>query len=139
MPCYPDLLEVQDNDDESEHGRALITGAAGWRTEMAGWIGAAREADLHNPEEMDHNLGDEELPKLLTSNSTLLHATKWVRMTLEDLFGGLPKWTAPMAAAYIIPAHIQQEMDQMEALADQSEDKYLDDGAQEGSGDDFCE
>ena len=45
------------------------------------------------------------------------------------LIGGLPKWTAPMAAAYNIPAHIQQEMGQMEALADQSEDKYLDDGA----------
>ena len=82
MPCYPDLLKDQDNDDESEHGWALITGAAGWWTEMAGWIGAAREADLHDPEEMDHNLGDKELPKLLTSNSTLLHATKWVRMTL---------------------------------------------------------
>ena len=60
-------------------------------------------------------------------------------MTLEDLFDGLPKWTAPTAAAYIIPAHIQQEMDQMEALADQSKDKYLDDGVQVGSGDDFCE
>ena len=55
------------------------------------------------------------------------------------LYGGLPKRTAPTAAAYIIPAHIQQEMDQMEALVDQSEDEYLDDGVQEGSGDDFCQ
>ena len=69
---------------------------------MAGWIGAAREADLHNPREMDHNLDDEELPKWLASNSTLPCATKWVRMTLEDLFGDLPKWAAPKAAAYII-------------------------------------
>ena len=42
-------------------------------------------------------------------------------------------------AAYIILVHIQQEMDQIEALADQSKDEYLDDGVQEGSGDDFCD
>ena len=41
VPRYPDLLEDQDNDDESERGRALVMGAAGWQTEMAGWICAA--------------------------------------------------------------------------------------------------
>ena len=51
VPHYPDLLEDQDNEDKSECGLALVTSAAGWQTEMAGWIGVTREADRLSVEE----------------------------------------------------------------------------------------
>ena len=108
---------------------------------MAGWISATREADRLSVEEnidMEYN-DDDELPELPWLGSTQPCVTKWVNMTLAGLFGGLPKRTVPTAANYVIPAHIQEEIDEMEALADQSEDEYLDDGAQEGSGDNFEE
>ncbi|KAJ7891761.1 hypothetical protein B0H13DRAFT_2340465 [Mycena leptocephala] len=44
VPRYRDLLDDQDHEDPSEHGRALISSAEGWRTQMAKWIGDAREA-----------------------------------------------------------------------------------------------
>jgi len=38
VPQYSDLLEDMDAEDESDHGRALVTTEASWRTEMAKWI-----------------------------------------------------------------------------------------------------
>ncbi|KAF7970199.1 hypothetical protein HWV62_24784 [Athelia sp. TMB] len=46
VPRYCDLLGDQDEEDETERGRMLVNSSAGWRTEMAKWVGAAREADL---------------------------------------------------------------------------------------------
>ena len=37
--------EPQCHEDESERGRALVSSASGWRTEMAKWIAEAREAE----------------------------------------------------------------------------------------------
>ena len=45
VPRYSDLLDDINAEDESEHGRALVTSEAGWRTEMAKWIGDARSAE----------------------------------------------------------------------------------------------
>ncbi|KAF8239903.1 hypothetical protein L208DRAFT_1385529 [Tricholoma matsutake] len=35
VPRYSDLLEDMEDEDEAEHGRALVTSAASWRTKMA--------------------------------------------------------------------------------------------------------
>ena len=44
-PRYADLLADQDDEDESEHGRLVVTSEAGWRTEMARWIREVRCID----------------------------------------------------------------------------------------------
>ncbi|KAH8800134.1 ribonuclease H-like domain-containing protein, partial [Flagelloscypha sp. PMI_526] len=43
VPRHEDLLRDQDHEDESEHGRALVSADATWRTEMARWIGQVRQ------------------------------------------------------------------------------------------------
>jgi hypothetical protein len=48
VPCYSDLLEDMDAEEECDRGRALVTTEAGWRTEMAKWIGDA-QAEAEDP------------------------------------------------------------------------------------------
>ncbi|KAJ7258428.1 ribonuclease H-like domain-containing protein, partial [Mycena haematopus] len=45
VPRYRDLLEDQDDEDEGERGRALVSSTIGWRIEMAKWIADARAAE----------------------------------------------------------------------------------------------
>ncbi|KAF5343814.1 hypothetical protein D9758_016207 [Tetrapyrgos nigripes] len=101
VPRYRDLLEDMNDEDETERGRALISTAAGWRTEMAKWIGEARraESDEANEEVVDHDLPDDysRLPRL------------------QAVFESLPQ--------------INEEAILMEALADAEEDEIPDDGA----------
>ena len=45
VPRYGDLLEGQDDQDESKHGQLFITMRVVWWTNMAKWIGDARAAE----------------------------------------------------------------------------------------------
>ncbi|KZP27364.1 hypothetical protein FIBSPDRAFT_948639 [Athelia psychrophila] len=45
VPRYSDLLADQEDEDDTERGRLLVNSTEGWRTEMAKWIVAAREAE----------------------------------------------------------------------------------------------
>ncbi|THU80901.1 hypothetical protein K435DRAFT_809510 [Dendrothele bispora CBS 962.96] len=59
VPRYSDLLDDIDHEDESERGRLLVTNPEGWRTEMARWIGEARQAEIDEANEevmVDENL-----------------------------------------------------------------------------------
>ncbi|KIM89547.1 hypothetical protein PILCRDRAFT_812394 [Piloderma croceum F 1598] len=38
VPRYSDLLDDQDDEDESERGRLLVSSSQCWRAEMAKWI-----------------------------------------------------------------------------------------------------
>jgi hypothetical protein len=76
VPRYSDLLDDMDAEDESERGRALVTSEAGWRTEMAKWIGDAREAE-------DESDSDNE--NLVTPR---IRVPQPKSMTLTTLFGG---------------------------------------------------
>ena len=49
------MLADQDDEDETERGRLLVTSEAGWRTEMAKWI-----ADARRDEEDDTDSDEEE-------------------------------------------------------------------------------
>jgi hypothetical protein len=124
VPRYSDLLKDIDDEDETERGRALVTSEAGWRTEMAKWIGDAR-LRAENESDAEPESDDEDL-------ITPARSRKWSPCKLSVLFGG--EVARP-------DRHAQMEFDEeaalMEALADQEEDEYPDDGAMEGSGDDF--
>jgi hypothetical protein len=79
VPHYSDLLDDMDAEDESEHGQALVTSEAGWRTEMAKWIGDAQSAK----EAEDESDSDNE--NLVTPR---IRVPQLKSMTLTTLFGG---------------------------------------------------
>ncbi|KAJ6613353.1 hypothetical protein B0H10DRAFT_1951520 [Mycena sp. CBHHK59/15] len=122
VPRYRDLLEVQDNEEEGERGRALVSSAAGWRTELAKWIAETRAAELEETEEPDDN--SDTPPTASTSRLPPPKTRKWVKMTLKVLFGGAAK-----PVRKFTEEEIDHEADLMAALADAEEDARPDDGA----------
>ena len=114
-------LEDLDDEDETEHGQLLVTTAAGWRTEMAKWIGDAHAADSDDSDDDSD----------VATPTTLPCIFKWLKMKLEVLFGGLPKRTERVQTA------VDPEIELMEALANEEEDAIPDDGAIDHSDDDF--
>jgi hypothetical protein len=122
VPRYSDLLEDIDDEDETERGRALVNSEAGWRTEMAKWIGDARAAD---ESDSDSDSDDEVV-------APAVRITKWSPCKLSVLFGGEVKRSERAGQM-----EFDEEAALMEAFANQEEDEYPDDGAMEGSGDDF--
>lgn len=115
VPRYSDLLGDQDDEDEDERGRMLISSKQGWRTDMARWIGAARDADAAEEIEDAEN----------ALNSTPARPDLVYKcVTLAALFG------RPDATPTRIPAaEIAAEAALMEALADLDEDERPDEGA----------
>jgi hypothetical protein len=79
VPQYLDLLDDQDGEDESLHGRILINMRQGLWMEMAKWIGDARAAEL--AEDSDDEDGMEDL---VAADC----ASKWKPTALTVLFGG---------------------------------------------------
>ena len=117
VPCYSDLLDDQDDEDESERGRLLVSSSEGWHTEMAKWIGEARAAELA---EDSSDEGEMEESVVNDRNSRIL---KWKPITLAVLFGGQKQ-----PPSRLIPAEIDAESALMQALAEAEEDLRPDDG-----------
>ena len=120
MPRYCDLLGDQDEEDETERGRMLVNSPAGWRTEMAKWVGAAREADeAASAEDLADDAG--------VHAARPAAAAAWKGTTLAVLFGGI---SASRRRSTRLPAaEVSAEAALMEALADIEEDSRLDEGA----------
>ncbi|KAJ7864016.1 ribonuclease H-like domain-containing protein [Mycena leptocephala] len=122
VPRYQDLLGDQDDEDPTERGRALVSSAAGWRTEMAKWIADARAAEREEHEEDDEGHPEEVVPKRLPA---------WKPLTLETLFGeAKPRKRKPSVRV------MEEEEILMEQLADAAEDEVPDDGGIEIDSDD---
>lgn len=93
VPQYADLLEDQDDEDEGERGRMLINSRQGWRTEMAKWIGDARDTEAVEDFDGDDNDGDGDsdiIPPLATSarSNGRTCPFEWKHTPLAVLFGG---------------------------------------------------
>ena len=135
MPRYSDLLDNLDNDEESERGRALVSTAAGWRTEMARWIGEARaeNSDLSARDTtysvVDDNSESAAATPPLISQSRI---SRFKSTKLSELFDD-----APRRSTRVPDVVIDEEAELMQALAEMEEDDRLDDGTLEGSGDEF--
>ncbi|KAJ7158190.1 ribonuclease H-like domain-containing protein [Mycena crocata] len=127
VPRYRDLLEDQEDEDSTEHGRLLVTSPHGWRTEVAKWISDARAAERA---EREAGNDDEEIDEAFPRIPTRL--PPWKPMTLEALFGGAekPRKRKPSARA------MEEEERLMEELANAEEDSVPDDGAIEIDSDD---
>lgn len=86
VPKHTNLLEDQDDEDESARGRALVTSSVGWRVVLAKFISDAWEADRLTQESEDYDetadLALRDLPPV---------PKKWTSLTLAECFGGLPK------------------------------------------------
>ncbi|KZP23372.1 hypothetical protein FIBSPDRAFT_737740 [Athelia psychrophila] len=106
VPRYCDLLADQEDEDETERGRLLVNSAEGWRTDMAKWIAAARDAEeAENLDDYDDQADD-----------AGVRATAWKPITLAVLFGGLE--ASQRRRTRLPPAEIAAESALMEALAD---------------------
>jgi hypothetical protein len=109
---YQDLLEDQDEEDETEQGRLLVQTSAGWRTQMAKWIADAREAEIDEDEDEEEQ---DEAPAITRG------IRSWKKRLLKDLFGGQSKRPIDRAV-------FDAEAALMEATANMEEDERPDDG-----------
>ncbi|KAJ7664159.1 hypothetical protein B0H17DRAFT_1211425 [Mycena rosella] len=119
VPRYRDLLDDQNQEDPAEHGHALVSSVAGWRTQMAKWVGDTRLAERAEREADDGEEAIELTPRI--SNRIPV----WTPMTLAVLFGGAEK---PRRRKPSVQAMEEEEM-LMQALAEDAEDAVPDDGA----------
>jgi hypothetical protein len=75
-----DLLDDQDDQDEAEHSRLLVTSRQGWCTEMARWISDARATELDEDSDSEDDA--------ISAEVSNVHITKWKPVILANLFGG---------------------------------------------------
>ncbi|KAJ6539904.1 ribonuclease H-like domain-containing protein [Mycena sp. CBHHK59/15] len=120
VPRYRDLLEDQDDEDSTERGRALVTSAEGWRTEVAKWIGDARAAERMETELVSEGEANDEFSSRLPTR-----VPAWKPMMLQVLFGGAEKPRKRRPSKRVM----EEEEQLMEALANAEEDDVPDDGA----------
>ncbi|KAL1671254.1 ribonuclease H-like domain-containing protein [Schizophyllum commune] len=94
VPRYGNLLEDQNDEDESERGRILVNTREGWRTEMAKWIAASRASEEEEVRSFDDEDDDDDLPEYpglpprLPSGAGVQLTP--LKKTLVMLFGDLP-------------------------------------------------
>ena len=114
---HPDLLGNQNEDDESERGRLLVSSPAGWHVEMAQWISKVREAEA--AEDL------KERDAVLQMIESHRHASiKWKPITLNNLFGGTKHKPVQPSRT------IEEEEEAIEqAMAEALEDERLDNDA----------
>ncbi|KAJ7157411.1 ribonuclease H-like domain-containing protein [Mycena filopes] len=150
VPRYRDLLDDQDDEDSSERGRVLVSGATGWRTQMAKWISESKGAEAVERAEAAERVvrkqnraalgeldsdsdsgGEEETPRLPKK-------PMWTPITLAVLFGEAEKPRARKPSARVMEeeARLMEALAAMEARADALENARPDDGAIEIDSDD---
>ncbi|TRM63057.1 ribonuclease H-like domain-containing protein [Schizophyllum amplum] len=120
VPRYRDVLEDQNDEEESERGRLLVNTRAGWRTEMAKWVAAARAAE---EDEFAASLEDsvDEMPtqpievpaRLVAQQPAARRIAPFPKKTLKELFSGLP----PVRTVRLIVRGDTREQELMHALA----------------------
>ncbi|KAF7295822.1 DUF659 domain-containing protein [Mycena chlorophos] len=115
---YSDLLDNQDDEDETERGRQLVQGEAGWRTELARWIGMARAAELQESDDLP-------TPQEVSAEVRAAAAAKWTKVTLESLFKG----AKPPPRPSLDEIDARADVDYLNDLADAEEDAIPHDGA----------
>jgi hypothetical protein len=118
-----------DDEDEGERGRALVSTAAGWRAEVASWIGQAREDEEISMSEPDGLEFQGQTASFIQSR-----VAKFKQMKLSELFNEAPKRRTRVSDSIV-----DEEAALMEALAEAEEDDRLDDGAIEVSEDEYDE
>lgn len=131
VPRYRDLLADQDDEDDTEHGRALVSSDIVWRAELAKWKADAQAAEIEAEEDESLNSDDEVIEP--TPRLTQPKVKKWVKTSLAVLFGGAKK----KPVTKIPQADLDQEAELMEALAEAEEDARPNDGAIEQSEDEY--
>ncbi|KAJ6628551.1 hypothetical protein B0H10DRAFT_1940388 [Mycena sp. CBHHK59/15] len=116
----------QDDENPSERGCALVSSAESWRTVLAKWIGDARTVEHEEVAERAELEAAEELEELENHTPQLLKRLPiWKPMTLQALFGGAEKPRTRKLSACMM----EEEEILMEALADEIEEAFPDDGA----------
>ncbi|KAL0566357.1 hypothetical protein V5O48_015656 [Marasmius crinis-equi] len=124
VPRYAEALDGPDED--------LVDSGSHWRREFVKWGERARMEDTEGDE--DNGEG------LFTTTTT---ASKWLPRSLALLFGGKPAGDEEADLGAVLSLRRtrctgwSEEALRMELLAQEEEDGILDDGALEGSGDEY--
>jgi len=138
VPCYADLLEEEaaseTHTSDEEDGllkprSALVKSRNGWRKEMSTWVQDERRIT-------DSDSDTEKLANVMYGRQR----SKWLPRSLELLFGGQKEFDVDEQLRRVRRREAYtEEARLMELLADEEadEERLLDDGELEGSGDDF--
>ncbi|KAJ7222722.1 ribonuclease H-like domain-containing protein [Mycena rebaudengoi] len=118
---------VQDDDESTEKGPAVVKTASGWRSVMSKWVADAQAAE---DSESDDDENDPPAP--------MLRGSKWKHKMLAELFGGATKvHVHRMTQAEIdAEAELMTDLATAEAEAEAEEDGRPDDGGIEIDSDD---
>lgn len=125
VPRYCDLLGDQDDEDETERRKMLVSSGNGWRAEIAKWIGDARDSKA------EEIADDAEEAAALRAARICNRVLSWKLMSLKVLFGRLTNWFSGLSVE-----EVNAEVELMEELANIEEDERLDDGGIEIDNDD---
>ncbi|KAF9566803.1 hypothetical protein CPC08DRAFT_682210 [Agrocybe pediades] len=134
VPRYADIIDDDNVDEEGNEEPVLVKTRADWRREMGKWVKGVRDAAADDNEDG----GEEMFADTVYGRSR----SKWLPRSLGLLFGGRDVVQADgdeqqrrirRRTAYSEEARL------MELLADEEadEERTLDDGALEGSGDEY--
>ncbi|KAJ7892148.1 hypothetical protein B0H14DRAFT_2560516 [Mycena olivaceomarginata] len=96
--------------------------AEGWRVELRKWVSDAQAAEQDEATDKEDEPIPAKVPKV-----------KWTKTTFAVLFGDVVK----KPVVKLAKADLAREAALMKALAEAEEDARLDDGAMEGSGDEY--
>lgn len=129
VPRCSDVLDGTEDIGDADNARgnsiasSIVNSAAGWRKELAKWKGDQRANDGDSESE-----GDEASP----DQNSRRREKAWLPRSLALLFAGSqrPLERRPRA-------RFDEETRLMELLAAEHDDEALDDGALEGSGDEY--
>ncbi|KAL0564419.1 hypothetical protein V5O48_017626 [Marasmius crinis-equi] len=120
--------DINDDDSNESTQRILIRSRQGWREEMVRWI----------KEEQERDSGDEAEEEARNVAYGGQRRLKWLPQSLELLFGDAPQPELDDHARVLRRrTAYTEEARQLELLAQEEEDPILDDGAIEGSDDDY--
>ncbi|KAJ7203635.1 ribonuclease H-like domain-containing protein [Mycena pura] len=142
VPRYAEanLSDTDASDSEGEKQSVIIKSSAGWRKQVGEWQREAQELDALDPLSEQDEEGAEEFPDVTLQSARQRGSGRrraWLPATLESLFAG---GAAPSPIQLKRRERVVTEEGRlMELLQAVHSEEEPDDGAREGSGDDYEE
>ncbi|KAK6991515.1 hypothetical protein R3P38DRAFT_2572131, partial [Favolaschia claudopus] len=137
VPRYADaiLSDTDDSEDEGQKKSVVVRSSAAWRKQVADWQAEMQELDTASDDDNDGD-SDKDLPANVPFPTTGRRRTQrsWFPTTLESLFGGVIENPFTLSRRERV---VSEESLYMELLAAEHSGEEPDDGALEGSDDNY--
>ncbi|KAK7017310.1 DUF659 domain-containing protein [Favolaschia claudopus] len=140
VPRYADaiLSDTDDSEDEGQKKSVVVRSSAAWRKQVADWRAEMQELDTASDDDNDGD-SDKDLPAnvpLPTTGRRLRAQRSWFPTTLDSLFGGVIENPFTLSRRERV---VSEESLYMELLAAEHSGEEPDDGALEGSDDNYAQ